>query len=184
MTQTTHPIHITEFQAINPLVQVNGTTILSTIEGSAIKDLTKKILAEVGLPANPEPDQWYPQQKWLDVLKKIQDKYGAANLKMIGKKIPETANFPPQINSIETGLESIGVAHRMNHRGGEIGYYRFEKTSENEGFVEANNPYPCDFNMGIVIGMAKRFVPTAFVSHEAGSCRKAGGAVCRYHIHW
>lgn len=103
---------------------------------------------------------------------------------MIGKKIPETANFPPQINNIEAGLDSIGMAYRMNHRGGEIGYYKFVKTGNNEGYVESNNPYPCDFNIGIVEGMAKRFVPTAQVRHAEGECRKIHGNVCRYKVNW
>jgi hypothetical protein len=35
---------------------------------------------------------------------------------MIGKSIPENAQFPPEINSIEAGLQAIDVAYHMNHR--------------------------------------------------------------------
>lgn len=103
---------------------------------------------------------------------------------MIGKKIPETAKFPPQVNDIQSGLGSIGLAYQMNHRGGEIGYYQFRKTSDKEGYVEASNPYPCDFDLGIVEGMSKRFAPNAIVRHEKGECRKTGGSICRYCVKW
>ena len=180
----TQALNIKEYLAIDKRVEVNGTTILSTIEGSAAKEFTKEQLKLVGLPSDPDPNGWYPQQKWLDVLKNIENKYGRLTLKMIGKKIPETAKFPPQINSIEAGLESIGMAYQMNHRGGEIGYYRYVKTGPREGYVEANNPYPCDFDLGIVDGMAKRFVASSSVSHMMDGCRKNGGNSCRYKVKW
>jgi hypothetical protein len=184
MSSPKYSIIITEYQAAQPTVEVNGTTITSTLEGSAIKGLTEKILSEEGLPTNPVADKWYPQQKWLNVLRKIHQKYGSLNLKMIGKKIPETANFPPEVNNIEAGLDAIGMAYRMNHRGGEIGYYKYVKTGDREGYVEAQNPYPCDFDIGIVEGMAKRFVPAASVRHIDGECRKNHGIYCRYKVNW
>jgi hypothetical protein len=175
---------ISEYKATEPSVEVNGTTINSTIEGTAIKTLAQGLLEKEGLPSQPDSNSWYPQQKWLNVLKEIQNKFGVGALKTIGKRIPETAKFPPDVNTIEAGLNSIGVAYRMNHKGGEIGYYKFQKTGENEGIVESLNPYPCDFNMGIVEGMAKRFVPTAKVQHQQEECRKTGGNVCKYKITW
>lgn len=180
----TKDLTIVDYVAIEPNVEVNGTTINATLQGSSAKGYTAKLLTEEGLPEEPNPNLWYPQQKWLNVLKRVQEKSGDLVLKMIGKKIPETAKFPPQINSIEAGLDSIGIAYKMNHRGGEIGYYKFQKTGEKQGEVESMNPYPCDFNLGIVEGMAKRFVPGASVRHKEGECRKTGGKVCRYQVKW
>jgi hypothetical protein len=177
-------VNVKEYIAIDKKAEVNGATILSTIQGSAAKDYTKQQLQKVGLPSDIDPNSWYPQQKWLDVLKIIHDNFGPLNLKMIGRKIPETANFPPQINTIEAGLESIGAAYQMNHRGGEIGTYRYVKTGPREGYVEANNPFPCDFDLGIVDGMAKRFAPTATVTHMMDGCRKNGSNFCRYKVKW
>jgi hypothetical protein len=183
MTQTLM-VNVKEYVAIDQKAEVNGTTILSTIQGSAAKDYTKQQLQKAGLPSDINPNSWYPQQKWLDALKIIHDTFGPLNLKMIGRKIPETANFPPQINSIEAGLDSIGAAYQMNHRGGEIGYYRYQKTGPREGYVEANNPFPCDFDLGIVDGMAKRFAPTATITHIMDGCRKNGANFCRYKVKW
>jgi len=41
----------------------------------------------------------------------------------IGKAIPESAIFPPEIQGLEMGLSAIDIAYHMNHRGGEIGHY-------------------------------------------------------------
>ena len=60
----------------------------------------------------------------------------------IGMKIPETAVFPPGIDSIESGLNSIDVAYHMNYRGGEIGVYQATTVSERQIDVLCRNPYP------------------------------------------
>jgi hypothetical protein len=43
---------------------------------------------------------------------------------LIGKAIPEKAVLPPEIDSLEKALHSINMAYRMNHRGGEFGFYK------------------------------------------------------------
>jgi hypothetical protein len=50
------------------------------------------------------------------------------------------------------------------------------------------NPYPCDFDRGIVEAMAGRFRPQGsvpVVRHDgAQPCRKTGGESCTYLIRW
>lgn len=85
--------------------------------------------------------------------------------------------FPPEINTIEKGLAAIDIAYHMNHRGGEIGHYKFQSTGNNSGKMVCDNPYPCEFDRGIIEAMAQKFKPKdsimAFVEHdESQPCRR------------
>jgi hypothetical protein len=146
------------YVASSPKVEVNGETIYSVIDGmGAFKASAIKILNENGIN-NPQAGQWFNQQAWLNSFKKIAEKVGNVTLFNIGLKIPENAKFPPEINDIHKALASIDVAYHMNHRGGEIGYYRYEKTGDRSCMINCNNPYPDDFDKGIITAMCRRFV--------------------------
>lgn len=69
---------------------------------------------------------------------------------------------------------TIDPAYRMNHRGGEIGYYRYAKTGERAATLTCENPYPCPFDEGLIEGVAVKFAaPGAWVKvvHAPQSCR-------------
>jgi len=177
-----------QFKAFSPTVQVNGETVLSVVEGlGAFKPTALQILADNGIK-DPQPGQWYSQQAWLDAFKTISEKLGQVTLYSIGLKIPETAKFPPAIDSIEKALASIDVAYHMNHRMGEIGNYKYEATGEKSARMVCTNPYPCDFDRGIIEAVAKRFRPKGAlvrVKHDdSAPCRKQGAESCTYLIEW
>jgi hypothetical protein len=171
------------FKSFSPKVEVNGETVLSIVAGmGSFKDQALKILEEKGI-ANPKPGQWYSQQSFLDAFQTISQKLGPATLFNIGKSIPENAQFPPGIDSIEKSLSSIDVAYHMNHRGGEIGSYKFESTGEKSGKMTCNTPYPAGFEKGIVEATAKKFKPagTLVVVKENPA---SSADVCVFDITW
>ena len=130
---------------------------------SKYKAMAFEILAKNGIK-DLKPNEWYPQQAWLDAFKSISETIGPFTLCIIGKKIPENAQWPPEINEIHAALSSIDIAYHMNHRiddkilfnpeTGEmsegIGHYKYTITSETTGTMVCNNPYPCDFDRGII----------------------------------
>jgi hypothetical protein len=184
-----------QFKAITPGVEVSGAAVLSVIEGmsrcsdldlmESFRKMAIRMLTKHGI-VEPQKDKWYLQQAWLDAFKEISEEIGPATLKMIGEKIPDTALWPSDIETIHEGLASIDVAYHMNHRGGEIGHYIYSSTGKKSGKMVCNNPYPCDFDLGIIKATARRFSPkgiTAVVGHDdAGPCRKKGGESCTYRI--
>lgn len=179
---------MTQFKAIEEGVMVSGSAVLSVVEGmGAYKAMALRILSNHGID-NPKKDGWYPQQKWLDSFKDIAEHVGTATLKMIGEKIPDTAIWPPNVKNVGEALASIDVAFHMNHRDGEIGHYRFEKTGEKSGKMICDNSYPCDFDLGIIRAAANKFAPkgsTPLVNHDRSApCRKKGGRSCTYKITW
>ena len=147
------------FTAFSTKVEVNGETIYSVIDGmGAFQARGIKVLADNGI-VDPKPGQWYNQQAWLNAFKTISETIGASTLFAIGQKIPENAKFPPEINDIFKALGAINMAYHMNHRNGIIGDYKFEKTSDTSAKIICTNPYPDEFDKGIITTMARRFAP-------------------------
>lgn len=177
-----------QFKAFAPGVKVNGETVYAIVDGLGLfKAKALEILADKGIE-NPQPGQWYSQQAWLDAFKVISETIGANTLYNIGLKIPANAQFPPDIDNIEKALSAIDMAYHMNHRGGEIGTYGFEKTGPKSVKMVCKNPYPCDFDRGIIEAMAKRFKPAGsvvVVKHDdSAPCRKKGQEACTYLVTW
>lgn len=178
-----------EFRAFSPKVEVLGQAVLAIVGGmEIIRTKAFRILAQNGIPSL-EADQWYPQQNVLDAFKTVFEKIGPSTVQAIGRKIPETAAFPPSINSIETALQSIDMAYRMNHRGAaKLGFYRFEGAGPRQAKMICENPYPCDMDLGLIGGMADRFRPKdslrVKVDHGPGACRHNGAESCTYSVNW
>ncbi len=176
------------FKAFESQVEVSGAAILSVINGMrGFQALSEKILANHGIH-NPASGKWYSQQAWLNAFEEIAGNIGQTTLRTIGRRIPETALWPPDVTTTQQGLASIDVAYHMNHRGGEIGHYRYEKVSEKSARIICNNPYPCEFDMGIIEATAKRFSApktVVIVLHDSNvSCRDKGGRSCVYTVSW
>jgi hypothetical protein len=174
------------YKAFSPKVEVNGETVLSVVEGmGAFKQTALKILAENGI-IDPAPGQWYPQQLWLDAFKQIAERVGKSTLMQIGMKIPENAKFPPNIDSVDKALSLLDYAYHMNHRGGEIGTYKFVKVDNTTSKMVCHNPYPCNFDKGLITSMSQKFKSgSQFVSvmhSEDDPCRSKGDNSCTFII--
>ncbi len=179
-----------EFKAYAHGIQVNGQTVLAIVDGmGAFKDRAYKILENNGI-VNPMPEKWYDQQAWLDAFKEISTSLGDSTLFMIGKKIPENAKFPPDIDSLGKALSAIDMAYHANHKGGNIGNYKMVRTSDNLVQMVCNNPYPCAFDLGLITAFVGKFKPKgssrfANVKHDDSvPCRKNGADSCTYAITW
>ncbi|MEN9444973.1 MAG: hypothetical protein RIS47_1864 [Bacteroidota bacterium] len=180
-----------QFIPIDPNVEVNGRTIMAFVTAMpAFQSTFESILSESGL-VNLQPDDWYPQSKWLNAFEKVGKKLGSNTLFTIGKAIPENAEFPPQINNLRSALESINMAYQMNHRFGEIGYYKLIAFNDDlrTAIMECMNPYPSDFDRGIITTMVRKFKPisslviTVELDHNKPT-RLNGSDSCTYRISW
>jgi hypothetical protein len=178
-----------QFTALSANIEAKGAGLIAMIEGmGSFKSKAIQILSENGI-SNLTAEQWYPQQSWLNALRTIAETVGVNTLYSIGMKVPDLAVFPPGIDSIEKALSSLDAAYRLNHRGGKIGYYRYEKTGEKSALMICDNPYPCAFDRGIITALAKKFKPAdslmVQVTHDDSAlCRVKGGDSCTYIIVW
>lgn len=179
---------MSQFEAFAPGVEVNGETVLAVVDGmGAYTKTAYRILEDNGI-VDPKPGRWYPQQSWLDAFREIAEKVGPNTVHRIGVKIPNNAIFPPSIDSLVKALASIDVAYHLNHRGGEIGRYRFRLEARRSATIHCENPYPCDFDRGIIEAVASKFRPPGTIvttEHEpTPRCRKEGGRTCVYRVRW
>ena len=183
-----------QFKAFQPGIEVNGATILAVVKGmGAFTKTAYDLLDQVGLKdVKDDMNAWYSQTLWLEAFQLIAEKTGAKTLYAIGLKIPESAEFPPDIDTVPKALSSIDVAYHMNHRssGGEvlfnpatgkmlegIGHYVFNTIDDNSGIMVCENPYPDEFDRGIVYAVAKKFAGTfAKVDIDSSKPTRSGGA--------
>jgi|WetSurMetagenome_2_1015567.scaffolds.fasta_scaffold54018_2 hypothetical protein len=168
----------------------SGIAITSVIEGLGVfRTQALKILKENGIE-NLQPDKWYPFPMWISTLHGIFEATGPAAMFQVGRKIPETAIWPSEIKDIHAAEASIDVAYKMNTRGSGsdgVGGYHYVKVSDNSCRVTCDTPFPCDYDRGIIDGVANKFkTPKQIVKvvHEAGSCRKNNGNTCSYLVSW
>lgn len=179
------------YEALDEGVEINGQTMLAMLEGvsrfsDAYRDKVRDSLDENGV-VEPVEDEWYLQQAWLDAFGVLAEDLEPHILDRIGEQIPDTADWPGNISDVAEGLQSIDEAYHRNHRGGDIGYYRFRKTGKRTGEVACKNPYPCPFDRGIIRSVAREYSPVegfVFVEETGNECRQDDGEVCTYTVHW
>ncbi len=194
---------MTQFVAINPKAEVLGDAVLAVLEAGrgAFRPMMLDILASHHIN-DPKRGSWYLQQDWLDAFQAISEKIGEQTLFAIGTKIPESAAWPPDVDTEAKALGSIDVAFHMNHRiqgvalfdptTGQmtegIGHYGFELTGDKAATMVCDNPYPCAFDRGIIEAAAKKFATRAFLVNakhdDSKECRNKGGGSCTYHVTW
>jgi hypothetical protein len=184
-------------------IEVMGKNIGATLEGMwAIRTMAQDILASVGLE-NVVTDEkhWYPQQLWLDAFKLIAERTGESTLRQIGKNIMTNATLPP-MDSLEEALGLMDIAYHMNYRNAKgemlydpnrpkqmlegIGHYKYQGAPDgNKAFMICDDPYPCAYDMGIIMSFAHRFDRGAKVRHDDQyGCKHKGDNACRYIVTW
>jgi hypothetical protein len=197
-----------QFKPFEPGIEVSGDSLGAILDGfKKYPSIAMKYLAKFGLVKNqngktPAIDRtgWYPLEGWLSAYEGIAKEVGINSLYNIGKGIPENAAFPPHVKDVHSGLASINVAYHMNHRKNGvimfnpetgamidgIGHYGYEPVPhENKVVCVCENPYPCDFDRGLVTAMAARFEPNAKTAHDNDApCRKKGADSCTYVVWW
>ncbi|MCP4659231.1 MAG: hypothetical protein GY856_27795 [bacterium] len=177
-----------QFEAFDPQVEVIGRSVQIVIDTMGLFErMAREIFEKHGI-VDVTDDGWYSQQAYLDVYREIYEKVGPNTMKMVGRQVPERALWPPDIATVEEALRSMDAAYHMNHRGGEIGHYRYEKTGNRIARMVCHNPYPCPFDEGIIEAAIIKFAPRGArvsVTHdEEHGCRLRGDESCTYDVSW
>jgi len=197
-----------QFRQFEKDIEVNGQTVYAIIDGfKLLKSIAYKCLTDVGIgtvekdgTVRINPSAWYSQEAWLKAFESISKGIGNTVLYQIGLTIPKNAKFPPWVADIDSAIKSIDIAYHMNHRkhGKEmfdtvtgrmtegIGHYGYQRVEGQNMIISVcENPYPCDFDRGILTFMATKFQPQAEVKHDDSKpCRKKGQDSCTYIIVW
>jgi len=180
------------YEAFDRGVEVKGQTVLTIVEtamgrfSEAYQERALQALAAEGI-TDPDPEEWYPQQTWLNAFETIAEELQPHVLDRLGEQLPTVAEWPNDFDTVSEGLRSIDEAYQQNHRGGDIGYYEFEQTRDRAGELTCHNPYPCPFDRGLVRGVAKRYASVdafVFIEETGETCRRDGDDTCVYTVYW
>jgi hypothetical protein len=197
-----------QFKAFAPGIEVSGRTVKAIVEAFrlfpsvALNLLVRHGIAHIGPDRQVviDAERWYPQEKWLAAYEAVATSGGADLLFDTGRFIPRNAGFQMGGAAVHATLASIDVAYHQNHRKNGrlmydaatrtmlegIGHYRYEGAPSTSRIVMVcENPYPCDFDRGIITEIAVRSEPKAKVVHDAAApCRKNGAESCTYVVSW
>lgn len=196
-----------QFKAFEPGIEVSGESVGAIVDGfKKFPTIAQKYLGKFGfLKANQslsaiDRTRWYPQESWLSAFQAIAEEVGVNSLYGVGRLIPEHSTFPPHLHDVTSALCSLDVAYHMNHR--KNGVVMFDPQTgmmlegighmiatpvqgEHRVVVVCEDPYTCDFERGIISGLANRFDASAKTAHDNDApCRKKGADSCTYVVWW
>jgi len=190
-----------------PGIELSGVMIESIVEAFKLfpSVATKRLLGHgigtmKGKDVVLDRQGWYPIENWLAAFDGFAETVGPRALYQIGAQVPKYAVMPPGINDIYSALGAIDVGYHMNHRKNGrpmfdpstgkavpgIGNYAV-KPEPNERRITAlcENPYPCDFDRGLLTAFATRFERNGRVIHDdRAPCRRNGARSCTYTVTW
>jgi len=172
-------------------VEVYGQTVLAIVNAlEAGRTTRSKILDKHGL-SDVQLTAWYSQRLLLDAFKEIAETFGMHTLFAIGEAVPENAIFPPEIDNLEKALQLMDYGYHLNHRGGDIGHYTLTHfdPATHTAVMFCNNPYPSEFDRGLITTMVKKFVPATSLIFDVQrdvtkETRLQGADSCTYNITW
>ncbi|OJH39802.1 hypothetical protein BON30_19650 [Cystobacter ferrugineus] len=135
------------------------------------------------------PRSCYPLADVLRCLEVIQERVGRVTVRAMGQQVPRHTAFPPHITSFAMALFLMNTAYLGNHQGAEdIGGYHHELVDGQSSRMRCDNPYPCDFNQGVLEGLHARFTGRGMlglrIEHESEDCRARGATACTYRLKW
>jgi hypothetical protein len=148
-----------------------------------------------------DPERWYPLDAWIQVCDSISKDIGPNATFECGKMVAESVQVPPHVRDLRGLMEFMDAGYHLHHRKNGvvmfdlatgkqldgIGHYllRPAPATEPRLVMECENPYPCDFDLGLLGGAARRFEPRSRTFHDDKSpCRKKGGSACTYITTW
>lgn len=188
---TTKNIELRNYRQDLDLLETQGSCVMSFLLAFPNhKEIFLSIL-ERNRIKDVKHNSWHPTSSVLGAFEEITNSFSEFFLFEIGKCLPKTVKFPEKISCLESALRSINLAYHMNHRHGNPGYYKlltFNKDSRVATF-ECHNPYPSEFDRGIIYKIVERFKPKdskeiSVTFDDTIEGRKLGGDSCFYKISW
>ncbi len=175
-----------EYVAFDPANESDRSGIIAVIESLGHEEIDHLITKyDIG------DKQWFSQQIELDILKALSENNSFLDMVSIGMKIPDVADFPPASAevSVHEVLEGVRDAYESAVRGPNTGSYEYTKLGDRKGRMVCNNPYPSDFDYGLIYRIVQKYRPddsehVLVVRDESVQNRRTGGDTCIYDISW
>ncbi len=145
-----------EFVCPDPRALVRAANVRATFDAFKLTPAFGQLIAKRHQldPSKLEPGNFVLVQKWLEILREIQDHVGTQTVRQVGMHIVENAEFPPMYDSVEAILAGLDRIYYLNHRGN-VGHYLTSRETGNTIVVRCGTPYPKHFEWGLVEGICK-----------------------------
>jgi len=172
-----------------PHAEVWGGAVLGVANALAASGVPWRdvvhLLEQVGIEL-PRAEAWYSLEKNLAFHAAVEQGHGREAVRAMGRAIPDTARFAPDMDTLDRALRVLDVAYQVNHRGTGIGGYYCSLHLPGRAELVCENPYPCDLDRGILERLAEQHGgPLAQVSHRPGpACRRLGARACVFDLRW
>ncbi|WP_146157616.1 hypothetical protein [Enhygromyxa salina] len=166
--------------------EYSGAALSSFVVGlSEHQAVVDKLLAESGVD-RIDPEAWYELEWAFDLFDKIERELGRAAVIKVGRSMVETAVYPPEIDSAQKILSSVGYWWALNARGPDIGTMTCEWEDEHHAVIECTAYRArCTLVIGILEGACMRYGISPLVEHGPGSCiQQQTGPMCVYRVSW
>ena len=107
-----------------PAAELWGGSLFGLAQGlegfGVAQTAVDELLAKAGIHQR-DPEAWYPMTAALRFLAAVEANHGREALRSMGRAIPESSRFAPDLDDMERTLRVLEVAYQVNHRGGPIG---------------------------------------------------------------
>lgn len=196
-----------QYKPREPGIEVLGATVVAFLTGfQHFPHVASRYLSKFGIvpPGKDlsavEPTKWYPQAAVLATYEAIANEIGGNTLYGLGAQMVRATPVPPEVRDLAAVLRYLDAGYHLHHRKNGvvmfdpatgrqlegIGHYAYKRQGdERKILVVCDNPYPCDFDRGIVTALVTRFEPRGTAVHDEQSpCRKRGGDSCTFVVKW
>jgi hypothetical protein len=150
------------YQSFDPNAEIVGTTVSGFTKSVLYEDLTG-VLKRHNLD-NIDPTQWYPVQNLLNVYNDMAVKGNTSSVFVsLGMAAVQVSldHMPAAMKSLTLAqfLSNYDSVWQSRHRGGDVGYVRFEQVNDNHFVMTFKSPYPDDIFYGAFYAYARHFCP-------------------------
>jgi len=173
-----------QYIAFDPQAEATGLS-LGIVDGlKKFSQIFTLLLVRNGF--DPEVrEEWYPMQQFLNVYRDINETFGSATMFYVGMRTMDEVAWPPELDSWQKALSSVDMAYKMNTQGNG-GSYLFEPVSDTYVRMVCHNPWPSDYDLGLLKGICNNFPVSGHKIlirlDESQPNRKTGGDTCVYEI--
>lgn len=163
--------------------EYSGAALRSFILGLAESEaIVNKLLADAGV-ADIDPNAWYDYDWAMQFFHKVENALGRGALIEVGRKMIETATYPPEIDSVQKLLPGLGYWFALNARGPEVGTITCSFEDDHSATLDWSARGPCSLCFGILEGACARYGVKPLIEH-GGTCKAKGANTCIYHVSW
>jgi hypothetical protein len=173
-----------EFMVYHSESEVSGQVMLDSIHamGRASRSVVNRhIIGEL------DPNSWYPQQMWLDILREAAEEM-QLDLLALGTRVAASYQIPDGVVSLARLLEIVDSNYQTTHRYTDPVRLTATQIAGREVHIVDNSPYPDEFQYGMFFGLLQRLIPldaTLKIRYDMSAPTRSDGAdVTTYIVSW